>query len=143
MGILDEIVNSNKAPILFIGAGISKRYLYKYPSWEELLKLSFNKFEPDAFQFQKYIDECKRKGMSEFEINAYMGKIIESEFNKAFFDRKITINVGNLSYTLYGSDIINGSGDFEVVTRGGETYYSVTIPKNTSFSLISSENASM
>ncbi len=95
MGILDEIVNSNKAPILFIGAGISKRYLYKYPSWEELLKLSFNKFEPDAFQFQKYIDECKRKGMSEFEINAYMGKIIESEFNKAFFDRKITINVGN------------------------------------------------
>lgn len=95
MGILDEIIESNRAPILFVGAGISKRYLYKYPSWEELLKLSFSKFEPDIFQFQKYIDSSKRKGMSDFEINAHMGTIIENEFNKAFFDRKITLNIGN------------------------------------------------
>lgn len=33
--------------------------------------------------------------MTEFEINAYMGTLIEEEFNKAFFDRKITLNIGN------------------------------------------------
>ena len=29
MGILDELVKSNRMPVLFIGSGISKRYLYK------------------------------------------------------------------------------------------------------------------
>lgn len=95
MGVLDEIVCSNRAPILFIGSGMSKRYLFKYPSWNELLENSFFKFEPDMFQYQKYIDSCKRKGMTEFETNVYMGSLIEEEFNKAFFDRKISINVGN------------------------------------------------
>ncbi len=95
MGVLDDIVYSNRTPVLFIGSGISKRYLYNYPSWNELLENSFMKFEPDMFQYQKHIDSCKRNKMNEFEINAYMGSLIEGEFNKAFFDRKITINVGN------------------------------------------------
>ncbi|SHJ45342.1 SIR2 family protein [Pseudobutyrivibrio xylanivorans] len=95
MGVLEEIVESNRLPVLFIGAGFSKRYLYRYPSWMELLELSFAKFEPDVFQLQKHIDGCKRKGMSEFEINAYLGTVIEDGFNQAFFDRKISINVGN------------------------------------------------
>lgn len=95
MGILDELVKSNRMPVLFVGSGISKRYLYKYPSWSELLEMSFLKFEPDSFQYQKHIDSCKRNKMTEFETNAYMGTLIEDEFNKAFFDRKITLNVGN------------------------------------------------
>lgn len=95
MGVLDDVVGSNRTPILFIGSGISKRYLHNYPSWEELLENSFKKFEPDMFQYQKYIDSCKRKNMTDFEINTYLGSLIEEEFNKAFFDRKITINVGN------------------------------------------------
>ena len=95
MGILDELVKSNRMPVLFIGSGISKRYLYKYPSWSELLEMSFSKFEPDLFQYHKHIDSCKRKNMTDFETNTYLGTLIENEFNKAFFDRKITINVGN------------------------------------------------
>lgn len=95
MGVLDEIVSSNRTPILFIGSGISKRYLYKYPSWEELLKMSFAKINSDSFQYQKYIDSCKRQKMSDFDTNVYMGTIIEDEFNKAFFDRRIVINIGN------------------------------------------------
>lgn len=95
MGILDELVAANRMPILFVGSGISKRYLHKYPSWPELLEMSFLKFEPDTYQYQKHIGSCKRKNMTEFEINAYMGTLIEEEFNKAFFDRKITLNIGN------------------------------------------------
>ncbi|WP_026492381.1 SIR2 family protein [Butyrivibrio sp. XPD2002] len=95
MGVLDEIVKLNRTPVLFVGSGISKRYLYKYPSWNELLEMSFAKFEPDTFQYQKHIDACKRSKMSEFETNAYMGTLIEEEFNKAFFDRKIILNIGN------------------------------------------------
>lgn len=59
--ILDELVKANGVPVLFIGSGISKRYLYWYPSWEELLEKSFTKYESDPFQYQKYLDECRRK----------------------------------------------------------------------------------
>lgn len=29
--VLDKIVESKRMPVLFIGSGISKRYLYRYP----------------------------------------------------------------------------------------------------------------
>ena len=74
--ILDELVKANRVPVLFIGSGISKRYLYGYPSWEELLEKSFTKYESDPFQYQKYLDECRRKKMSDFETNVYMGCLL-------------------------------------------------------------------
>ena len=81
MSILDDVVKANRAPILFVGAGVSKRYLYNYPKWGELLERSFLKFEPDSFQFQKYLESCKRNGMTDFETNVYLGTVIENEFN--------------------------------------------------------------
>ena len=93
--ILDELVIANRMPVLFVGSGISKRYLYGYPSWGELLEKSFAKFETDSFQYQKYIDECKRNKMSDFDTNIYMGTLIEKKFNEAFFDRKIKLGIGN------------------------------------------------
>lgn len=93
--ILDELISANRIPVLFVGSGISKRYLYGYPSWRELLEKSFAKFEVDSFQYQKYIDECKRNKMSDFDTNAYMGTLIEKKFNEAFFDRKIKLGIGN------------------------------------------------
>lgn len=95
MGVLDEIVRKNRTPILFVGSGISKRYLYHYPSWDELLRMSFTKFETDMYQYQKYIDSCKRNNKSDFETNVFMGTLIEEQFNKAFFDRRIRLNIGN------------------------------------------------
>lgn len=35
--ILQRLVNNKKIPMLFIGSGISKRYLKNYPNWDELL----------------------------------------------------------------------------------------------------------
>lgn len=93
--VLEKLVESKKLPVLFVGSGISKRYLYRYPNWNELLELSFKKYNSDMFQFQKHIDSMNRKGLSDFEINASLATIIENEFNAAFFDRKITLNIGN------------------------------------------------
>ena len=88
MMVLEEVVKMNRPPVLFIGSGRPKRYLYKYPSWQELLETSFAKFEEDSFQYQKHIDSCKRKNMSDFETNIYMESLIENEFNSAFLTEK-------------------------------------------------------
>ena len=36
--MLQDIITDNSYPIVFIGSGISKRYLKNFPTWEELLK---------------------------------------------------------------------------------------------------------
>lgn len=41
----------------------------------------------------------------------------------------VSIKIGNKSYSFYGSDIINGSGLFELVASGGDKYYKLTVPK--------------
>ena len=93
--ILDRLASGKRLPILFIGSGISKRYLYRYPNWEELLELTFKKYNSDLYQLQKYRDSFSRSGLSNFEINTKVATIIENDFNAAFFDRKIKLNIGN------------------------------------------------
>ena len=87
--VLEKIVASRRMPVLFIGSGISKRYLYNFPTWGELLENCFNKVEQDSFQYQKIIDELKRNSNSEFEVNVKLASEIEARFNRAFYDRKI------------------------------------------------------
>lgn len=53
--ILEELIKKNKVPTLFIGSGISKRYLKDYPNWYELLKriaekLGINKIQLNAIK---------------------------------------------------------------------------------------------
>ncbi len=47
--VLERLASGKRLPILFIGSGISKRYLYRYPNWEELLELSFKKYNSDLY----------------------------------------------------------------------------------------------
>lgn len=91
MNILEKLVQQNRLPVLFIGSGISKRYLKDYPSWPELLELSFKKFSNDEFEYNGLINQLKRKGLSDFDVNAELGSYIESQFNDAFFRRKFKI----------------------------------------------------
>ena len=87
--VLEKIVTCKRMPVLFVGSGLSKRYLYNYPDWNELLEQSYAKINADSFQLQKYVDQFKRQGLSPFEINTHLASVIEDEFNAAFYDRKI------------------------------------------------------
>lgn len=93
--VLEKLAEGKKLPVLFIGSGISKRYLYNYPDWDGLLEMAFKKYNSDTFQFQKHKDSLIRQGLSPFDVNIRLASIIENEFNNAFFDRKIKLNVGN------------------------------------------------
>ena len=55
----------------------------------------FKKYNSDIFQFQKHKEALLRKDLTSFEINTTLASIIENEFNAAFFDRKIKLNIGN------------------------------------------------
>lgn len=90
--VLEKIVESKRLPVLFVGSGLSKRYLHNYPTWDELLDLSYKKIGDDAFKIEKYRDQFRRQGLSTFDINIKLASIIEDEFNTAFFDRKIKLD---------------------------------------------------
>lgn len=92
--VLDKIVESHRMPILFIGSGISKRYLYNYPDWEHLLKFSYKKISDDPYQYQGHLEALSGKFDNQFDINTNFATIIENEFNAAFYARKIKLNIG-------------------------------------------------
>ena len=50
--VLERLVAGKKLPILFIGSGISKRYLYKYPNWDQLLEMSLKSTIPIYFSWK-------------------------------------------------------------------------------------------
>ena len=89
--VLEKIVERGKMPVLFIGSGISKRYLYRYPNWEQLLKNSFKYIDQTSFSYEKHLDELKRQGITQFEVYTQLGSYAEAEFNAAFFEKRIKI----------------------------------------------------
>ena len=89
--VLDKLIEQNRMPVLFIGSGISKRYLYNYPDWNQLLERSYKKVSDDDYPLRKLREQYNRQNLSDFESNARLATFIENEFNAAFFDRKIKI----------------------------------------------------
>lgn len=93
--VLDKIVESKKMPVLFIGSGLSRRYIYNFPDWPGLLKLSFELVNPDPYYYGQYVEKFNRENLSDFEKNIRLASIIENDFNAAFYARKVTIKIGN------------------------------------------------
>lgn len=87
--VLEIIAKSNKMPILFIGSGISKRYLEKFPDWRELLELSFKAAGVDEYYYQSLINKYKKEQLSEYEINKKLATEAQNAYDDAFYKRKI------------------------------------------------------
>ena len=91
MNTLELLVKNKRLPVLFIGSGIPKRYLYKFPSWLELLKESFYEVNKDPFYFASHINKLNDSDLSDFEKYKKLGTIIEKDYNDAFFRRDVKI----------------------------------------------------
>lgn len=97
--IFDILIEKNEFPIVFIGSGISKRYLDKYPSWEELLEelwenVSDSNFFAHLNRIRKKIVQSEVKDESEidFLVNTVVASEIEEKINNEFYNEEIVID---------------------------------------------------
>ena len=75
----NDIVNEfPTTPFLFVGSGLTRRYL-GLPNWEELLKHFANIISTDEFIFQMYMNEHDKD-------YAAIGSAIEKDFNNKWFN---------------------------------------------------------
>lgn len=96
--ILDILIKKNEFPVIFIGSGISKRYLIGYPSWEELLEELWNKTKNTNFfgHLNKVRDKFKKDGIIDegeldFLVNTLVATEVEMKVNEKFYDEDIEI----------------------------------------------------
>ncbi|MEH6969463.1 SIR2 family protein [Bacillus velezensis] len=99
--ILDEFIKENEFPTVFIGSGISKRFLVNFPDWPSLLNEYWDQLkEPQSFYgvFNNIRDKKRNQNpsFSEKELDHYsnieMGTLLENKFNKAFNEERIKID---------------------------------------------------
>ncbi|ETT45690.1 hypothetical protein C162_20191 [Paenibacillus sp. FSL R7-269] len=101
MSVLDELNEKNEYPIMFIGSGISRRYLEGFPGWGDLLEYFWNQLGQDR-EFYAYLNELRESidaenpGMDEDDLNYYTnihsGSEIERLFNELFYKGRIEID---------------------------------------------------
>lgn len=101
MDILDRLDERNEFPILFIGSGMSIRYLDSFPSWTALLEEFWNlcKFEKSYYgvynnkraEYKNKFPHLSDKEV-DFEINSELGKLIHKKFNEMFNNDEIKLD---------------------------------------------------
>lgn len=84
---LNSILNSKRLPVLFIGSGISKRYLKNAPTWNELLKDCYQIFDSSGIQYSQSLDQCRRDKLSSFQTFQYLGTKAEEFYNEYYFKK--------------------------------------------------------
>lgn len=97
--IFERLKENNEFPVVFIGAGISKRFLSNFPDWTSLLVEFWTQLNLQNFygEFNNTRDEIKLKNpkYSEKEIDYYsnikMGTTLEKIFNREFNKGNVTI----------------------------------------------------
>ncbi|WP_283591979.1 SIR2 family protein [Clostridium butanoliproducens] len=98
--ILDYLVEENEFPIIFIGSGISKRYLNNYPSWIELLEYLWGKsnLEWNFYgHLTKIRDELSQgrdlpEYILDYEVNVRVAAELEKSINGLFSDDELAID---------------------------------------------------
>lgn len=111
--ILTKLIENNEYPIIFIGSGISKRYLENFPGWEELLESYWIEIGKET-NFYSYLSsisneiETNNPGISNSKLNYLTNiraaQIIEGEYNQLFLNEKV--KVPNLDFkTAYHNKI--------------------------------------
>lgn len=111
--MLDDLITHNSYPIIFIGSGMSKRYLQNFPTWNELLKDYWQQIgEEDNFyshlrQIKSITNQDNPNASDdekEFIANTTIASYIEEKYDNMFYSEKIKVDGLNID-TAYTNNI--------------------------------------
>lgn len=103
MSVLENLIDRNAYPIVFIGSGMSMRYAKDFPNWNGLILYLWKKAfqdekEENYYKFMLQLREEILKKYPEsdpefvsYKLNIDASSIIESKFNELFREGKIVI----------------------------------------------------
>ncbi|ANB56474.1 SIR2-like domain protein [Anoxybacillus sp. B7M1] len=101
MAALDKLIKNNEFPIVFIGSGLSIRYLKNFPNWRGLLEYLWN-LTGEQSDFYAFLNrtrndiEKEKPNLKQSELdyltNIRVGTMLEQKINKLFYDEKIKID---------------------------------------------------
>lgn len=82
---IKDIVNSfNTTPFLFVGSGVSRRYL-NLPNWEGLLKYFVTRINDDSFAYDSYVNKATTQSPKE-GILPKVAELIQKDFDEKWFN---------------------------------------------------------
>lgn len=99
--MLKDIIENNSYPIVFIGSGISKRYLENSPTWSTLLEEYWQQLgeKSSIFSYMRSIKKELKDTISDnekdFIVNIKTASYIKQKYDDLFFDG---------SFSLHGLD---------------------------------------
>jgi hypothetical protein len=97
--VLRVLKENNEYPIVFIGSGMSRRYLNEFPGWGDLLKEFWDKLNTGK-DYYGFLNTLKRRlkddgADSEYDLdyltNIAAGSEVEGRFNEKFFNEEVEI----------------------------------------------------
>lgn len=133
MSVLEELVEKNVYPVVFIGSGISKRYLKDFPNWDSLVKRLWAKayLQEEDNEYYRFMNNIrgtiidKNQNLNDKEIDYRLNIIasseIEKHFNQNFVEGKLTVeNYGPKEYyeqriSPFKIEISNIFGSYEII----------------------------
>lgn len=89
---LEDLLCDNRVPVLFIGSGLSKRYLKDFPKWDELLEKIAGYLGIDSFLFT-IIKQRLGKGESVNAENARIADYLENEITRRMIEEPEKVDI--------------------------------------------------
>ena len=124
MTVLEELIKNNEFPIIFIGAGISKRYLENYPGWLDLLEETWKEVEEKDFYSELNIIsediEITNEREKEFYTNTKIATILEKKIENKF--NKKELEIGGLTLK---EKYLNKINPFKKYLANGFSHYNI------------------
>lgn len=124
MTVLEELIKNNEFPIIFIGAGISKRYLENYPGWLDLLEKTWKEVEEKDFYSELNIIsediETTNEREKEFYTNTKIATILEKKIENKFNKKELEIEGLTLK-----EKYLNKINPFKKYLANGFSHYNI------------------
>ncbi len=91
---LEKIIASKRLPVLFIGSGLSKRYLENYPTWEQLLDILREQIgiSKPAFAAKQHVFKSKDPNITSGKLNQKMASFLQSKLLSKIENEEIDVD---------------------------------------------------